>query len=441
MATEHKPLFNPLYLKALIMILPVLIVVLAALGPEAASYPEIRHSKTQPLYWIEQPDRPDNELRLLLPTAVALDPEQRILHQTVAALLQQRLHQPALQALLAPEQHSQVAVLSDHLQISLRWPAGEKLPELDPILQALQQTPESDAAAAALARTRAQAYLEGQDPAQRLLNRLQQQLQQQIRPSAASTISTDEVLQQYHRLFAQAPLLILGAPNAEQLAEQLNSADTFDGVAASERSRPGRHTGQHQGTPVHPVKLQLSDARLPAMYLLGASMPGREAEDYAAQLLSIRSLQRALERRPDTAGHYRLVWQQSRDSGYRALILDGRPTRAQAPEEAQLTAVAPVNEGGAAVSRIDNAVIDPAVINAGLIDETRQLLLQQLRAQLQTPQGQLDQLATLAFNNLTGQRLETLVDQLQAVPGDDIGPRIAHYLAPETQILITLNGQ
>ncbi|ANG61061.1 hypothetical protein A8C75_00385 [Marinobacterium aestuarii] len=440
MATEHKPLFNPLYLKALIMILPVLIIVFASLGPKAASYPEIGHSKTQQLYWIEQPDRPDNELRLLLPAAVALDPEQRVLQQTLAALLQQRLHQPALQTLLTPVQDTQVTALSDHLQINLRWPAGEKLPELNAVLQALQQTPESAAAAAALARVRAQAYLEGQDPAQRLLNRLLQRLQQQTQQAGTRAISTADVLQQYHQLFAQAPLLILGGPDADPLAEKLNSADDFDGVSGAERSRPLRHAKQHNSAPVQPLKLQLSDARLPAMYLLGASMPGRDAEDYAAHLLAIRSLQRALELRPDAAGHYRLVWQQSRDSGYRALILDGQPARAQTlAEKVQLTAAAPVDK--TAMELIDSPVIDTAVINAGLIDDTRQLLLQQLRQQLQTPQGQLDQLTTLAFNNLTGQRLDTILDQLQAVPGDDIGPRIAHYLAPETQILITLNGQ
>ncbi|MCP8686398.1 hypothetical protein [Marinobacterium sedimentorum] len=455
MATEHKPLFNPLYLKALILILPILIVLLASLGPKAVSYPDIEHSETHPLYWIEQPDRPDNELRLLLPAAVALDPEQRILQQTLAMLLQQRLHQPALQSLLTPVPHTQVTALPDHLQISLRWPAGEKLPELDAVLQALQQTPESDSAAATLARIRAQAYLDGQDPAQRLLNRLQQQLQQPTQRARTSAISAADVLQQYHRLFSQPPLQILGGPDAAKLAEQLDAAapGTRDGAGmfasavTAEHSEPGHQPERHDATPPQPVKLQLSDARLPAMYLLGASMPGRDAKDYAAQLLAIRSLQRALELRPDTAGYYRLVWQQSRDSGYRALILAGQPTRAQTlPAEAQRTAAPPADERVAGSSVIDSAVfdsalIDTAVISAQLIDDTRQQLLLQLREQLQTPQGQLDQLATLAFNNLPGQRLDTILDQLQAVPGDDIGPRIAHYLAPETQILITLNGQ
>jgi predicted Zn-dependent peptidase len=447
MATEHKPLFNPLYLKVLILILPILIVLLASLGPKAVTYPEIEHSETHPLYWIEQPDRPDNELRLLLPAAVALDPEQRILQQTLATLLQQRLQQPALQSLLTPVPYSQVTALPDHLQISLRWPAGEKLPALDAVLQALQQTPESDSAAATLARIRAQAYLDGQDPAQRLLNRLQQQLQQPTQRARTSAISAADVLQQYHRLFSRPPLLILGGPDAAKLAEQLDDAGMFDSAVTAERSEPGHQPERHAATPLQTVKLQLSDARLPAMYLLGASMPGRDAKDYAAQLLAIRSLQRALELRPDTAGYYRLVWQQSRDSGYRALILAGQPTRAQTlPAEAQRTAAPPADERVTGSSIIDSAVndsalIDTAVISAQLIDDTRQQLLLQLREQLQTPQGQLDQLATLAFNNLPGQRLDTILDQLQALSGDDIGPRIAHYLAPEPQILITLNGQ
>ena len=146
-------------------------------------------------------------------------------------------------------------------------------------------------------------------------------------------------------------------------------------------------------------------------------MAGRGTDDYAAELLTISSLQRTLALRPDETGYHRLVWQPSRGSGYRALIMDGQPNASRA------------------------STLDVAVINDSLIDTARQQLLSQLRDRLQTPEGQLDQLATLMLNDLTGQRLDSILDQLQAVPGDDIGPRIAHYLAPETQILITLNAQ
>ncbi|UTW10724.1 hypothetical protein [Marinobacterium rhizophilum] len=409
MANEHKPLFNPLYLKLLIMILPVLIIVLASVGPEAGQYPSIHQSPARQLYWIEQPQSADNELRLLLPAPLALEPQQRILQQTVAALLQERLQQPALQPLLAPVQEARVSALAGHLQIQLRWPAGLPAPALHSALQALQQLPEPDQVHSTLARIRAQAYLEGQDPAQRLLSRLLLQLQ----PGASSPVSSASVLQQYHQLVTQPPILSLAGPDATGLAEQLNAAepDQADAATVAVQSLPqsGSHLGgQTLATPS--ARLHLSDARLPSMYLLGAPTPGRKADDYATELLAISSLQQVLDRRPASAGGYRLVWQQSRDSGYRALILDGQPARL--PE-----------------------------VDGTLIETTREQLLLGWRGRLQTVEGQRDQLASLAFNGLAGQPLDSLIEQLQRVPGDDIGPRIEHYLSLEDQILITLNGQ
>ncbi len=410
MANEHKPLFNPLYLKALIIVLPVLIILLASLGPEAPRYPDIHQSQAQQLYWIEQPQSTDNELRLLLPTPLALEPQQRIVQQTLGALLQWRLQQPALQSLLAPAQEARVSTLPDHLQISLRWPAGEPLPALDSALQALQQKPEPDILAGTLARIRARAYLDSQDPAQRLLNRLQLQLQ----PDDVMPVTPATVLQQYQQLLRQPPMVILAGPDSARLAGQLIAAGPGQTAAGKTEhvQRPGSYNDT-LGLPSAPSQLQLNDARLPPMYLLGTSTPGRDSGDYATELLAISSLQRALEIRPMAAGHYRLVWQRSRSSGYRALILDGKPS----------------------------AIPDTFQVDAALIEATRQQLLQRLRERLQTPEGQRDQLASLAFNGLIGQRLDGVIDQLQQAPGDDIGPRIAHYLAPEKQILITLNGQ
>lgn len=420
MATDYKPLFNPLYLRALILILPMLIILLASLGPDDAQYPAIHHNGAQRLSWIEQPQRPDNELRLLLPTPLALNPEQRIIQQTLARLLQQRLQQPATQTLLAPVQDSSVMPRSDHLQISLRWPAGEAMPALDVLRRALYEAPEPGAVTSTLARTRAQAYIEGQEPAQRLLNHLQQQLQ----PGDNAPAATADVLQQFHQLLDQSPMLVMGGPDAAQMAEQLIAwaparADKTDRTENSQPAKPHSDTlARRAPLPSRqPTRLQLSDPRQPTMYLQGTRMPGRGADTYAAELLAISSLQRALALRPDeTQGRYRLVWQSSRDGGYRALIMDGQPT-----------------------TRAD--MLDVAVINDALIDAARQQLLSELSARLQTPKGQLDQLATLAFNNLNGQRLDSILEQLQAVPGDDIGPIIAQYLAPETQILITLNAQ
>jgi hypothetical protein len=401
MTSPPPPLFKPLYLKALIIILPVLIVLLASLGPDTVRYPDIQQDAAHRLYWIEQPERADNELRLILTTTPAIAPEQRLIQQTLAEVLQQQLQQARQQLPLASVIEARIQTLPDQLQLQLRWPAGAAPPDPGALIEALAKTPESDALQEALAHHRARAYLADQDPAQRLLNRLQTQLQ----GANSDPASPARIQQRYRQLFDQPPLQVFGGPDATTLSALLRRTPPVKVIPA----QPGPELDPA------PARLALNDARQPAMQLRGTLTAGREATDYSTELLAVRSLQHLLALQDSAGLKYRLVWQPLHRSSVLALIL-GAPFQATAAR-----------------------LIAP--LDAELVEQVRVQQLALHEAQLQSPDGQLEQLAALAFHGLTAERLDGILEQLQQVSGDDIARRIEHYLDPSPQILITLNGQ
>jgi len=385
----YRPLFSRRTLKVLLWILPALILLLASLGPAESDLPEIRRLDERPVYWLEQPDSTDNELRLLFATDIAVTPEQRIAQQALAAGLRSRLEQsvPGVG----------VEALADRLQLRLRWPAGGGAPDLSTLFASLKTPPETTALEAKLKRLRARDYLDAQSPDQLLLNSYRAHL-----PRAAVPKTSVSDLQLRHQtLLAQVPLVLIGGPDASAAAREAARA-----LPAGETRSPPQLL-----PPDSRLRLTLDDARQPPMQLLGGAVPVPTLEDYAAELLAFGSLQQALERQPGL--RYRLFWQPLGEIGLHALILPG-------------------------------AIEDPRTLlrdsSLALIDDIRRNLLRQQREQLNTPQGQLDRLADIAFYRLPDNRLDALAEALAAVGKDDIATRMSHYLEPDSQIRIELNA-
>lgn len=391
MPDAYRPLFSRRTLRALLWILPALILLLASLGRDESGVPAIRQTDIPSVYWLEQPDSPANELRLLYVTDIAITPDQRIAQQVLAAGLQSRFEQWAHPV--------EIDALPDRLQLRLRWPAGTDAPDVRALLTSLEKPLEPAALNAKLERLRALDYLAARAPDQLLMNSYRANLLW----TAPPTVTVSALQRQQRVLLAQVPLVLVGGPDAGPLANDAASA-----LPAGNSTSPG--------TPEllpddKRLRLLLEDARQPPMQLLGGLTPGRDIDDYAAELLTFGSLQQLLERVPGL--QYRLLWQPLRGTGFRALILPGD-----------------IEDPRSLLRHSDDA----------LIDSVRQQLLREQRERLKTPEGQLDRLATIVFYRLSDRRLDALVDALEAVAKDDIAARMSHYLEPEPQIRIELNG-
>lgn len=394
MPETRKPLFSRRYLKALIWLLPGLILLLASAGPDAL--PDIGRDPARGLYWLDQPARDDNEIRLLFDTGLAIAPHQWAAQKALAGQLQARLQQPEIRALLPDTGHSEVTALADRLQLKLRWPSALPAPELEPLLKALAQPGDPESLQRRIEQHRAQAYLDSQVPDQRLLNLMQEAL----RETPSEPVSPAHLHEFEQRLFSQPPLVLLGGPAAAEMAAAIGLESTSEGTAKASRLH------LHDGI----IRLRIEDPRLPDALLLGTVTDGQASKEQARERLALAALQHLLEQQP--ALEFRLVWRSWRRQGYQALILLG-----EAPPLQPLA------------DQADGALIGLA----------REQLLQDYRDRLRSPGGQLDRLESIAFYGLTDRRLDDLLEALEQVSEGDIATRIAHYLDPESQIRIELN--
>ncbi|MFC6670431.1 hypothetical protein [Marinobacterium aestuariivivens] len=394
MPETRKPLFSRRYLKALIWLLPGLILLLASAGPD--KLPAIQQSPELKLYWLEQPERAEHEMRLLFDSGAILTPSQRILQQVLAEHLQARLQQPEIQSLLPAQHNSEVAALTDRLQLKLQWPAAQPAPRLGPLLAALAQPGDPAWQQRRFEQQRAQAYLDSQTPDQRLLNLMQEAL----RETPSEPVSPGHLHAFEQRLFSQPPLVLLGGPAAAEMAAAIGLESISEGTAKASRLH------LHDGI----IRLRIEDPRLPHALLLGTVTDGQASKEQARERLALAALQHLLEQQP--ALEFRLVWRSWRRQGYQALILLG-----EAPPLQPLA------------DQADGALIGLA----------REQLLQDYRDRLRSPDGQLDRLETIAFYGLPDRQLDTQLRTLEQVPVGDIAARITQYLDPETQIRIELN--
>ncbi|GGO77793.1 hypothetical protein GCM10011348_08160 [Marinobacterium nitratireducens] len=388
MPDTYRPRFSRRTLKTLLVVLPGLILLLASLGPAGTDIPIAEKWPDRELYWLEQPDSPYHEVRLIYATGLAIAPAQRLVQQAMAAQLESRLTRHDWPATISAQ--------ADHLQLRLSWPAAAGVPDLSPLLQLLtapEPIPETQ-----LQRLQAQQYLAGQQPDQILLNRFLSQLQ----PPASPANLADRWQALQAAVSGSPPRVLIGGPRAPDIAAR--TADSLPEGAP----RPATSIAPLQ--PVRQLRLQLDDARHPSMRLLGGAAAGRDSPDYANELLAFTSLRLLLDAQPSM--QYRLQWQALHQGGFRALVL---PATLQDPESLLRKAAAPVRRA-------------------------REQLLLQYRALLDAPSGQLDELVANVLYQRPQQPLDAIIGALEAADEDDIGARMSHYLDPEPLIRIELNG-
>ncbi len=388
MSDTYRPRFSRRTLKALLIVLPGLILLLASLRPAGTDIPVVQQWPERELYWLEQPGSPHNEVRLIYATDLAIAPEQRLVQQAVAAQLELRMKASGWPA--------SVSALADQLQLRLSWPAATEVPDLSSLLQLLS-VPEP-APEAMLQRLQARHYLASQQPDQLLLDKFLSQLQPPVAP--ARPANRMQALQA--GLAGQIPRVMIGGPRASVIAAR--AASSLPAGAARPAVSIATRPQERQ------LRLQLEDARHPPVRLLGGAAPGRDSPDYASELLAFTSLRLLLDAQP--ALEYRLQWQALFHGGFRALVL---PATLKDPESLLQDATAPV-------------------------DRAREQLLQHYRARLDTPSGQLDELAVNILYQRPQRPLGAIVEELEAATEDDIAIRMSHYLDPEPPIRIELNS-
>ncbi|PIE20381.1 MAG: hypothetical protein CSA61_02280 [Neptuniibacter caesariensis] len=374
MTNEYRPFFSRKQITVLMWFSFLAIAVLSTMGPGAVEYHDIEHSENKNLYWMELDDQPYT-LTLLLPTAVALNSQQRQLQQLKSDVIHSRLH-----VLMSADFSYQVSPKQDRIEVTLRWALNQKTPDIQALLQTLSQPVIASEWAEAATKIKARSYLNNQSAEQALLNQFYEQLQ----PMTATTL-LDQLTHTYPELFL-SPRVTISGENVEDLA------------ATIQPLLPHQETGPTPAAlTLSPQQLNNTQDKQVYSLLLGRILPARNAEQFTAERVAAQVLQNLLQNyKEQNILNFRMLWSAMAQSGYSALIL----TSAQNP-----------------------VPLLPQLrqqLNDDLVESSQEQLVQQWNDRMRDINHQVSALNLVAFYQLPPETLEQYADSILDQDEDEI---------------------
>lgn len=413
MPKAKSPLFNRTYLKVIAWVVAIVIVLLTAGQNRSADFISIKKLPEHPLYFVNQDKAPYLQLRFLLRTGAAINGDQQLLQKLLLQQVQQQLaglsDQPLfrrLEAALTSE------ASADHLTIALTLPASHSeepaaVGEITAMLlqQLSRYQPDSDLEKR-WELLEAEQYLNLKDPENRLLNHFTNQISGPVSVHPLQRFSDF-----YHNSTRPTAItLTLQGPDAEHLAESLTeplktllSAAPGSTLSASVALAPGSQRLPPQNNQTY--------------ILRGVALPGRQQENFATELLAVRTLQQLMQQQGLATS--RLIWKSLDTQGYLAMILQG----------SQINATTDLS------SLLDTL---QAQLSDELIDNTRTALQNSFDTQMEQTENQLGLLDTIAFYQLPTDYLNSFNASLKQADNSQVRQKISNLLSSSGRYQITL---
>ena len=409
MSESKSPLFNRTYLKIIIWVVAIAIVLLTAGQNRSPDYLKIDRYENTPLYSTQQNDATYLQIGLLFRTGAAISNEEQLLQTLLLQTIQQQLNSFAEQPLFTRlETHLKAEATPDRIKINLAIPAkysaqpGDILKVTKSLLQQLQEFYPQETLEQRWNRLEAELYLSQKDSESQLLNLFFNQI-----TGPASVHPLQRFSDFYRNSISPATLtLTLQGPSLETLPQLLSSL-----LPDYQSSSP------LPATAVSPEFRRLKPTGNQSYLLAGLTLPGRQQNNFAQELLAVRTLQQLLNQPglPES----RLIWKSLDKQGYLAMILHGTKISAE-PR----------------VDSIMQSVLSQ--LNDDLINATRSQLQDDFKRQMEQTDAQLSQLDTIAFYQLPVDYLARFDKQLTQAENQPVRELITHYLTGPKQYQLLL---
>lgn len=412
MADTYQPMFNRTYLKVLLWVIAIAIVLLSASGRDTNDYLDIQRIENKPVYFTDLNDAADLSVQMIFALGPALNDQQKLLHKLLAKRIQHTLSSQEVAEQLAPLQANiQLSLQDDRFTLLLSIPANraintDQLTHLQQhLIKTLSRSDLNTGTEAEWARLKAEQYLENQASENHLLSVLTATLTddssvhplQRFSAWANNTLSTDNLYMAIHGPDA--------ATAAQALAAALPARQQFAAPRLASQGLIQRQTLPATGNE--------------AYTLIGQKLPGRQSENFTAQLIAVKSLQRALPAiQPEVSS--RLIWKSLDRQGYFALLLYGQRPPADTDQ------LAPINKRLLAATSDD------------LIDATRTMIKDNFLQQMSEQPAQLALLNTLAFYQLPLDYISGFATHLSDTGNDQVREQLNNMLNTNEQQFIYL---
>ncbi|WP_299202809.1 hypothetical protein [uncultured Amphritea sp.] len=413
MSEAKSPLFNRTYLKVIAWIVAIVIVLLTAGQNSSTDFISIKKLPEHPLYYVSQDKAPYLQLRFLLRTGAAINGDQQLLQKLLLQQVQQQLAGLSDQPLFSRLEAALTSEASaDHITIALTLPAShsEEHAAIGEIAATLLQQlgryqPDRDLEKR-WELLEAEQYLNLKDPESRLLNHFTNQISGPVSIHPLQRFSDF-----YHNSTRPAAItLTLQGPDAEHLSESL--AESLNPLLSAAPDSTLSAT----------VALAPEPQRLPPQnnqtYILwGVALPGRQQENFATELLAVRTLQQLMQQQGLATS--RLIWKSLDTQGYLAMILQGSQ----------------INAGTDLTQLLDSL---QAQLSDELIDNTRTALQTSFDTQMEQTENQLGLLDTIAFYQLPTDYLNSFNASLKQADNQQVRQKISNLLSSSGRYQITL---
>ncbi|BBB24739.1 hypothetical protein [Amphritea japonica] len=409
MAESKSPLFNRTYLKIIIWVIAIAIVLLTAGQNRSPDYLTIDRYENSPLYSTQQNDATYLQIGLLFRTGAAISNEEQLLQTLLLQTIQQRLNNFAEQPLFTRlEAHLKAEATPDRIKISLAIPAKYNAQPQDilkvtrSLLQQLQEFAPPETLEQRWNRLEAELYLSQKDPENQLLNQFFNQI---AGPTSVHPIQRFSGF--YRNSISPTTLtLTLQGPELETLPQLLSSL------------LPGYQSGSNLlTTAISPEFQQLKPTGKQSYLLTGQALPGRQQENFALELLAVRTLQQLLNQ--PGVPESRLLWKSLDKQGYLAIILHGSKISAD-------SRITPIMQS--VLGQLDDR----------LIDATRTQLQDNYKQQMEQTDAQLGLLDTIAFYQLPVDYLASFEKQLTRTDNQHVRELITQLLTGPNQYQLLL---
>lgn len=400
MPEAKSPLFNRTYLKIVVWIVAIAIVLLTAGQNKGPDFIHINKLPEVPLYYVSQEKAPFLQLHFLLRTGAAINSDQQLLQQLLLQQIEQQLTESTTQQRFSElKVKLKTEATADRITLLMTLPATQSeardsIREIaETLLQQLNIYQPDPSLEQRWAHLEAQQYLNLKDPENHLLNRFSNQI------SGPVSVHPLQRFADFYRS-STAPgaiTLTLQGPDAGLLAETL---------APLLRGNPTPSI--IPSVALAPAPLRLKPVGNQAYQLWGIALPGRQQENFAAELLAVRTLRQLLLQQDQVTA--RLVWKSLDKQGYLAMILHGPQIHANTD-----------------LSQIMEKL--QVQLSDELIDNTRVALQKSFQAQMEQTGNQLKMLDTVAFYQQPTDYLERFEKSLSQADNAIIRQRINGFLS------------
>lgn len=391
MSSEYQPFFSRKQLTALIWFCVLAILVLSSLGPGDVEYRDIERSDDKQVYWMELDEQPLT-LTLLLPTELALNPQQRQLQQLQSLILQQRLR-----SLASTTFSYSVNPKQDRMEVTLQWPLNAQPDDLRVIWDHLNQPVSADQWQAQIDKIQARHYLESQKSEQMLVDHFFTLLQ----PDSQRDLAT-QLPGAYQQLFS-APIYSLSGTDAEDYVEQIRDQLPQRQVAAPSI------TAAQSAQPLQTLDSNQQTYRL----LTGSMIPPRNSEHFVEQRIAAQVLQDLLDANQEAYSYqFRILWAALADSGYQAVVLNSPKNPLPVMSQLQFQ------------------------VDEDLVEESQERLAALWQERMRALPNQLQALNLIAFYQLPTETMASYAKEILDTDPEIIVPMVKQSLTPAQQISI-----